>query len=175
MKPEIGLYNMNYIPGVTFDITTTCEKCFYNPNSHSFHLLSINQKLNEAYFYTCHARCRYYNDDEGFIKHMRLEIKKIRDINWTWILDGTQFGFKHLCTPTFGIKIIDFLDSFYSNKLQKIIVINENVPFKIMLNTIWYYIPKYIRNKFVFDKNRMFSKLLDVDEKLYLLEKKLTF
>ena len=73
------------------------------------------------------------------------------------------------------MKVINALDSFYSIKLQKIIVINENTPFRIMLNTIWRYIPKYIQTKFVFDKNKMFSKLLKVDDKLHLLEKKLTF
>lgn len=162
-----------HIPGIQFDIETTCEKCFYNPTAHSFHKMSENE--SEVYFYTCHARSKYYDDSEGFAKHMKLEIEKIKNKKWMWILDGAQFGFKHLCAPTFGMKVINALDSFYSIKLQKIIVINENTPFRIMLNAIWRYIPKYIQTKFVFDKNKMFSKLLKVDDKLHLLETKLTF
>ena len=168
----------NYIPGVKFDIKTTCEKCFYNPNSHSFHLLSINKTLSEAYFYSCIGKSKYYNDDddEGFVKHMQIEISKIKTKTWVWVFDGAQFGFKHLASPSFGMKIVNFLDSFNSKNLQKIIIINQNnIPFKIMLNTIWHCIPQYIRKKIVFDKNKLFSKLLNIDDKLYLLEEKLTF
>jgi hypothetical protein len=164
---------MNYNPGCPFNIETTCAECFYNPNSHSFHKLSEN--YDDVYFYTCHAKTNYSNDGEEFVKHMRLEIEKIKNKNWIWIVDGLYFMFKHLRTPKFGMKIINFLDGFCSINLQKIIIINENTPFKIMLSAIWRYIPEYIQKKFIFDKTKMFSELLNIDDKLYLLEKKLTF
>lgn len=164
---------MNYIQDRIFDIETTCEKCFYNPHSHSFH--KLNESCEEVYFYTCHAKSYYYNDDEGFVKHMRLEINKIENKNWIWIFDGSLFCFKHLCTPRLGMTIIRFLDSVYGNNLHKIIIINENLPFRIMLSIIWYYIPDYIKNKFIFDKNKSFSELLNIDNNLYLLERKLTY
>ena len=66
-----------HIPGIQFDIETTCEKCFYNPTAHSFHKMSENE--SEVYFYTCHARSKYYDDSEGFAKHMKLEIEKIKN------------------------------------------------------------------------------------------------
>jgi len=163
---------MHYIPDCPFNIETTCEKCFYNPNAHSFHKLS--ESYEEVYFYTCHAKSTYYNDDEGFVKHMRLELDKIVYKNWIWIFDGLHFGFKHLRAPKVGLKIVTFLDSFYSRKLQKIIIINENTPFRFMIYAIWRYIPDYIKKKIIFDRNEGFSKLLNVDEKLYLLERRLT-
>jgi hypothetical protein len=104
---------------------------------------------------------------------MRLELEKISYKNRIWIFDGLHFGFKHLRAPTVGLKIIRFLDSFYSKNLQKIIIINENAPFKFMISAIWYYTPDYIRKKIVFDRNKGFAKLLNIDDKLYLLERKI--
>lgn len=153
-----------------FDIEITCEKCFYEPNSHSFHILSENSE--EVYFYTCHVKTK---KDEGFVKHMSVEIQKIKNKNWVWILDGELFEFKHLFCPKIGLKINNFLTTNLCSKLQNIIIVNQNIPFKMMLFSIWRYIPNNIRKNIIIDTNKTFSELLKIDDKLDILKSKLAY
>jgi len=155
-----------------FDIDKVCENCFYNPRSHSFYNLSENDE--EVYFYSCPSNARYYYDAEGIYKHMRLEIEKIKK-PWIWIIDCNNYGLKHLRYPSVGLKIVEFLDSFLSNKLNQIIIINQTMSFKVAINYIWKMIPENIRKKIIFDKSNYFANLLQIDEKLSLYEESITY
>jgi len=155
-----------------FDIDIVCEKCFYNPRSHSFHKLSENDE--EVYFYSCPSYAKYYDDAEGIHKHMRLEIEKIHK-PWIWIIDCNNYGLKHLIHPSVGMKIIEILDSYSSRKLKRIIIVNQTLSFALALNCLWKFIPENIKKKITFDKNNNFAKLLRMDENLLSYEKSITY
>ena len=72
----------------SFDINNICEKCYYDPKSHSFH--NFKENYNEVYFYTCHADAKNFNDVEGISKCIRLELDKINK-EWIWIYDCVGF------------------------------------------------------------------------------------
>jgi hypothetical protein len=155
-----------------FDIDTVCDKCFYNPRSHSFHKLSENAA--EIYYYSCPSYAEYYYDADGIYKHMRLEIEILQK-PWVWIIDCNNYGLKHLMYPSVGLKIVEFLDSYLSNKLNQIIIINQTMSFKVALKYVWKLIPTNIRKKITFDKNNCFAKLLQIDEKLSLYEESIIY
>ena len=89
-------------------------------------------------------------------------------------LDGDDYGVKHLLYPSVGSKIVEFLDSYLSDNLIQIIIINETTCLNLALKYIWKSIPKNIRKKFIFDKTKSFSELLKIDEKLSILEFNIT-
>jgi hypothetical protein len=155
-----------------FDINNDCDSCFYDPQSHSFHKLHENNA--EIYYYTCPAKAKQYYDADGIYKHMRLEIKRIQK-NWVWIIDGDNYGIKHLMYPSVGNKIVEILDSSLSDNLIQIIIINETTSLNLALRYIWKSIPKSIRKLLLFDKSKSFSELLKLDEKLSLLEYDITY
>lgn len=155
-----------------FDIDKVCDKCFYNPRSHSFHKLSENDE--EIYYYSCPSREHYYNDADGIYKHMRLEIQFLQK-PWVWIIDCNNYGLKHLRYPSVGLKIVEFLDSYLSKGLRKIIIVNQTMSFKVALNYVWKLIPTNIKKIIIFDKNNNFAQLLQIDEKLLLYEESITY
>ena len=154
-----------------FNIYTDCDRCFYDPQSHSFHKLHENN--TEIYYYTCPSKARHYYDADGIYKHMFLEMKDIQK-KWIWIIDGDDYGIKHLRYPSVGTKIVELLDSCLSDNLIQIIIINETTCLNLALKYIWKSIPKNIRKKFIFDKTKSFSELLKIDEKLSILEFNIT-
>ena len=150
-----------------FDINIHCDKCFYNPQCHSFHKLNENEK--EIYYYTCPSLAKNYNDADGIYRHMCLEIKKIHK-PWIWVFDCYDYGLKHLICYKVGLKLIQLLNSDLSNKLIQIIIINETFMFKLGFKYIWIKLPEQIKDIIIFDTNKSFSQLLKIDEKLSILE-----
>ena len=157
---------------INFNIEEVCEKCYFDPLSHSFHLLSEND--DECYFYTCPANAKCYDDAEGIIKHMKIELKK-KNKPWIWIFDCAGYGLKHLSSPSVGKNIAEFLNSDESILLKNIIVINESITSKIMFNTFWYLLEKRIQDVIVFDRTKEFVNILDYEEKLTILEMSLMY
>ena len=154
------------------NIAETCEKCFYDPRSHSFHLLTENEF--EKYYYTCPASAKEYDDAEGIIKHMCLELKNLNK-HWIWIFDCAGFGLKHLYARQVGYKIVEFLNSTESFNLKNLIIINQNMTSKIMINTFWYLLDKNVTDKFIFDNKREFVKILDYDQRLSIIQQSLLY
>jgi len=126
-----------------------CEKCLKDPQAHSFQLLKGDSY--ECYYYTCPANATHYDDAEGIINHMRIELNKINK-PWIWIFDCQDYGLKHLAAANVGFKIANFLNSDESIGLEKIIVINESTTSKIMFNTFWYLLDKKITDIIIYDK-----------------------
>ena len=155
-----------------FNIEEVCEKCYYDPRSHSFHLLSENN--GECYFYTCPANAKCYDDAPGIIKHMKIKLKNIEK-PWIWIFDCAGYGLKHLSSPSVGKNIAGFLNSDESILLKNIIVVNENITSRIMFNTFWYLLEKRIQDIIVFDRTKEFAKILDYEERLSMLEMSLIY
>ena len=144
-----------------------CKHCYFSRNTHSFHKLKEN---NEAvYFYTCYSKNK---ETEGFTEHMRLELTKLKR-KWIWIFDGLLFKFRYFYNISMAKSIINILSSNLCENLETIIIINQNLSFRIMILFIWRYIPRFIKNKIIFDKNKSFSNLLELDESLNILETEL--
>jgi len=151
------------------NLPENCNYCQYN-NQHSFH--KLNEDNAAVYFYTCHSKTKSY---DGFIDHMIIELAKVKNKKWIWIFDSVLFKFKHFINKKFGIQLLDFLNNYFDTELDQIIIINQTISFKMLLTSIWYYIPKHIKNKIIFDKNNMFSSLLQIDDKLSNLEERLFY
>ena len=149
-----------------------CYECTFTPNYHSFHLLNENNE--QYYFYSCPSETDHYNDPEGLIKHIRLEID---DINkpWIWIFNAEFFGLKHVRCKRLHTQLMNLLSEYAHISLKNIIVINQNLTFKTYLRTCWYYIPPHLREKIIFDVKNNFSSLLNIDNSLHDLHTKLTF
>jgi hypothetical protein len=156
-----------------FNIEEVCEKCYYDPRSHSFHLLTENDF--EKYYYTCPAMAKHYDDAEGIIKHMYLELNNLNK-PWIWIFDCAGFGLKHLCATQVAHKIIEFLNKTNESfNLKHLIIVNQNFTSNIMINILWYLLDKRVINKFIFDKKKQFVKVLDYDDRLSTIQESLLY
>jgi hypothetical protein len=152
---------------MSYNFQENCNYCQYN-NQHSFH--KLNEDNAAVYFYTCHSKTKSY---DGFIDHMIIELLKVKNKKWIWIFDSLLFGLKHFINKTFGIQLLDFLNNYIHIELDQIIIINQTISFRMLLTSIWYCLPKHIKDKIIFDKNNMFSSLLQIDDKLSNLEDRL--
>lgn len=140
-----------------------CYECSYTPNYHSFHLL--NETEDQYYFYSCPSETQKYNDPDGFIKHVKLEIDDINK-QWTWIFNAEFFGLKHVRCKTLHTQLMYLLADYSDISLKNIIIINQNMTFKTYLRACWYYIPEHLRKKIIFDVKNNFSSLLNIDNSL---------
>jgi hypothetical protein len=76
------------------------------------------------YYYTCPAKAKLYYDVEGIVNHydgMLNECKK----KYIWIIDGMNFTMNHALQINVAREIVQLIMNKYSDKLQKIIVINS--------------------------------------------------
>ena len=134
-----------------------CRDCWYAPSSHSFKLISQSEK--EDYYYCCPSCATNFHDVEGIEHHIRVETSKITN-QWILILDGQGYRFKHV--PCINA-IIKLSHTYCLEKLQQIIIINQNLLLKLKLNVSWCSFSKAIRKKMLFDDTNKFSKLLQMN------------
>lgn len=134
-----------------------CGDCFYAPSSHSF-------KRIGDYYYCCPSSATKYYDIDGIEHHMRVELSKDNNRPWTLILDIQGYRLKH--SPCINA-IIKLSHTYCFKYLQQVIVINQNLLFKLKLNTSWYSLSKSIREKLFFDDTNKFSKLLQMTKQVY--------
>ena len=72
-------------------------------------------------------------------------------------------------------KILQLATDYAKLDLINIIVIRQNVAFKMLLNSGWYLIDKSLRKKIVIDETNSFSELLNIDDKLLQLHESLYY
>ena len=150
-----------------------CYECKFNPNYHSFHYLAENNE--EIYYYTCPVDSINYNDPDGFIKHVHIELQNSQK-PWIWIIDLDCFGLKLARYNNMHNTILKIIDLYSRISLKKVIIINQTFYSRCIINYSWYSsLPKNIKYIIIFDKNNYFSTLLNIDEKLNALQLQLTF
>jgi hypothetical protein len=114
----------------------TCPICSIDPLSHS--LSEAFQKNNIIYYYTCPSKAKMYFDTEGIIKHYNGVLSEIpENKKWIWIFDGIKFDLKHFFQIEVAIELAKLISSKFSEKLQKIIIINPNFYIKTVYNIIY--------------------------------------
>jgi len=141
-----------------------CKECYYTPSYHSFYLLNENE--DQYYFYSCPSETDNYNDPDGLIKHVKMEIDNINK-QWTWIFNAEFFGFKHAKCKKLHTQLMNLLTEYSEISLKNIIIINQNMKFKTYLHACWYYIPQQLRKKIIFDVKNNFSSLIKIENELY--------
>ena len=113
-----------------------CPLCSIDPLSHS--LSELYEKNNIIYYYTCPSKAKMYFDTIGIINHYNGVLSEIPENNkWIWIFDGTEFDLKHLFQVEVAIELAKLISSKFSEKLQKIIIINPNFYIKSIYNIIY--------------------------------------
>jgi hypothetical protein len=79
-----------------------------------------------------------YFDTIGIINHYDGVLSEIpENKKWIWIFDGTEFDLKHLFEIEVAIELAKLISSKFSEKLQKIIIINPNFYIKSIYNIIY--------------------------------------
>ncbi len=153
-------------------LNTLSQLSCYEPDAHSFHIISINH--DNDYYYTCPAEARRYSDAEGLDDFIRFKLQN-NVKPWIWIINSASFGFTHMKRVTVMKTILRLLQDTIARNLKQIIIVNQTVSFKMMMNTLWYLVPESIRKIIIFDSNNQFSRLLKLDEKLQILHNTLRY
>ena len=113
-----------------------CPLCSIDPLSHS--LSELYEKNNIIYYYTCPSKAKMYFDTLGIINHYDGVLSEIpENKKWIWIFDGTEFNLKHFFQIEVAIELAKLISSKFSEKLQKIIIINPNFYIKTVYNIIY--------------------------------------
>ena len=114
----------------------TCPLCSIDPLSHS--LSEVFEKNNIIYYYTCPSKAKMYFDTIGIINHYDGVLSEIpENKKWIWIFDGTEFGVKHVLQIEVAIELAKLISSKFSDKLEKIIIINSNFYIKSIYNIVY--------------------------------------
>ena len=113
-----------------------CLLCLADPLSHS--LNEVFEKNNVIYYYTCPSKAKMYFDTLGIINHYDGVLSEIpENKKWIWIFDGTDFGVKHVLQIEVAIELAKLISSKFSDKLEKIIIINPNFYITSIYNIVY--------------------------------------
>jgi hypothetical protein len=122
-----------------------CPLCSIDPLSHS--LSELFEKNDIIYYYTCPSKAKMYFDALGISNHYDGALSEIpENKKWIWIFDGTEFGLKHFFHLEVAIELAKLISSKFSEKLQKIIIINPNFYIKSVYNIIYPFLNEKIKS-----------------------------
>ena len=136
-----------------------CPLCSIDPLSHS--LSEVCEKNNIIYYYTCPSKAKMYFDTLGIINHYNGVLSEIpENKKWIWIFDGTKFDLKHLFQIEVAIELAKLISSKFSEKLEKIIIINPNFYIKSVYNIIYPFLN--LKMKTIIELNYEFKSLNEI-------------
>ena len=136
-----------------------CPLCSIDPLSHS--LSEVCEKNNIIYYYTCPSKAKLYFDTLGIINHYNGVLSEIpENKKWIWIFDGTEFNLKHFFQIEVAIELAKLISSKFSEKLQKIIIINPNFYIKSVYNIIYPFLN--LKMKTIIELNYEFKSLNEI-------------
>jgi len=122
-----------------------CPLCSVDPLTHS--LTKMFEKNNTLYYYTCPSKAKMYFDTFGIINHYDGILSEIpENKKWIWIFDGTEFGLKHFLQIEVAVELAKLISSKFSEKLEKIIIINPNFYIKSIYNIIYPFLNNKIKS-----------------------------
>ena len=106
-----------------------------DPSTYSFK--KISEKNGISTYYTNPAKGKQSVDEDEIVAFYTKAIESIGNKKWIWIFDGTEFDLKHLFQVEVAIELAKLISSKFSEKLQKIIIINPNFYIKSIYNIIY--------------------------------------
>jgi hypothetical protein len=116
---------------ITSDI---CPVCAIDPTSHSLKKIDIIQGIH--IYYTCPAKSTKYDDCDGIITHYTNEFDTIGNEPWIWIIDSSEYDYRHLLNIRIGIALVSLVQNKYMHNLKRIHVINTNYFLQIVYNAL---------------------------------------
>ncbi len=134
-----------------------CPLCKYQKDCHSFHKVLETEEY--IYYYTCPSEAIHYDDTDGIISHLYNELEDCikKEKKWIWLFNSYDFGLKHAAQISQSKRFIEFLYPRYTYLLENIIIIDKTNCFKILYNTIYYLIPKTLRETIIFNDSKKFN------------------
>ena len=142
----------------------SCEVCQRAPsgNVHSFYPVSENKEEIYYFSFLIKSECNYVNN---IIHHITTELKG-KTKRWIWIINCACFGLKHLSRLELNSIMCKFLSNDICENLSHIIIMNQTFTFKLLVKSLWYSIPSYIKKKVIFDTKKDFFNLIDLNQEL---------
>jgi hypothetical protein len=136
-----------------------CLLCLADPLSHS--LNEVFEKNNVIYYYTCPSKAKMYFDTLGIINHYDGVLSEIpENKKWIWIFDGTEFGVKHVLQIEVAIELAKLISSKFSDKLEKIIIINSNFYITSIYNIVYFFLNTKLKS--IVEINYEFKTVNDI-------------
>ncbi len=100
-----------------------CPKCLAEPGSHSFYKMK-ETKEGISVFYTCPAKTKYPNDNQGIMEHYAGIMEDNGSKPWIWIVDSNGFSMEHALNISLAKDLAKMINDKYSHNLKKIIIVN---------------------------------------------------
>lgn len=140
-------------------MSESCKLCSTVYNAHSFFKISENDEEIYYFSYPIKSRC---NDVDGIVQHMTAELEN-NTKSWVWVINCASFGLTHLARRELNTVMTEFLSSDLCYNLSQIIIMNQTLSFRMLVNMHWWSIPVSIRKKVIFDTNKQFFNLLNLN------------
>jgi len=130
-------------------MTFKCSICDVNPKSHSFE--KIDQINDVTIFYSCPGDL--VNEDSlNVVNHYKDTLDEYMKEKWTWIIDSKGYKLKQSLHTNNAMKVIRLISRpEYLDKLQNIIIVKANKQFKTIINILWLFLSKNIKEKIQFE------------------------
>ena len=139
-----------------------CRICPNVKDAHSFFKIGENEQ--EIYYFSYPFKSRY-NDVDSIVQHMIAEMRD-NTKSWIWVINCASFGLTHLARHKLNAIMVKFISSNMCANLSRIIIMNQTISFKVLVNYYWWSIPIYIRTKVIFDTQKHFFTLLSFDDSM---------
>ena len=107
------------------------------------------------------SKAKMYFDTLGIINHYDGVLSEIpENKKWIWIFDGTEFGVKHVLQIEVAIELAKLISSKFSDKLEKIIIINSNFYIKSIYNIVYFFLNTKLKS--IVEMNYEFKTVNDI-------------
>ena len=126
-----------------------CSICDKSPNSHSFE--KIDQVDDITIFYSCPGDL-VNEESNNVTKHYKDTLDEYMTDKWTWIIDSKNYKLKQALHTNNAMKVIRLISKpEYSSKLQQIIILKANAQFRTIINILWLFLSKSLKEKIQFE------------------------
>ena len=143
-------------------MSKVCRICPIEKNAHSFFQIGENEQ--EIYYFSYPFKSKY-NDVDSIVQHMIAEMHD-NTKTWIWVINCASFGLTHLARHKLNVVMIEFISSNVCVNLSRIIIMNQTISFRMLVNYYWRSVPIYVRTKIIFDKHNHFFTLLSLDDSM---------
>ncbi len=126
-----------------------CSICDAAPNSHSFD--KIDQIDDITIFYSCPGDL-VNEESNNIISHHKDTLDEYLINKWTWIIDSKNYKLKRVRHTNDAMKIIRLISKpEYLSKLQQIIIVKANMQARTIINILWLFLSKNLKDKIKFE------------------------
>lgn len=135
----------------------TCQRCQVSPGFHSFEFVGVGKGIHYFYCYPAHNKqsVRTHEDMLNFVSHFP------KDKPWSLLFHANGYGISNMMPLPIALEMGRIVQQQYNGNLQKIYIIEGHWFFQFLLQCIFPFLQRKMREKFVLVRGSLLEVLTE--------------